>query len=227
MALVPHPASLPLFSAVPQHNSCSHRGPSEPSCTLASPSAASREACPRPGLGRCWRGRAGLCSSGAACLDLAWSWADSGCLLRGQCGSHSAPEGMGNSYGPALPALFRAADPMCSLSLPDPNQRRPDVDSSPCSVCKAASTGVLEEDTSLYRHVFSSFSSFCKRADKQRSGLRVWVAHWWLLPSCRCWRKSPWGRCLSLSVGHIQYHYTDYCFFPDVLIGLLSLTLAN
>ena len=39
--------------------------------------------------------------------------------------------------------------------------------------------------------------------------------------------ETPWGRCLSLSVGHMQYHYTDYCLFPDVLIGLLSLTLAN
>ena len=35
------------------------------------------------------------------------------------------------------------------------------------------------------------------------------------------------GTRLSLRMGHMQYHYPDYCFFPDVLIALLSLTLAN
>lgn len=39
--------------------------------------------------------------------------------------------------------------------------------------------------------------------------------------------EAAWGRCLSLRVGHMQYHYPDYCVFPDVLIGLLSLTVAN
>lgn len=39
--------------------------------------------------------------------------------------------------------------------------------------------------------------------------------------------EAPWGRWLSLSLGHMQYHYTDYCFFPDILIALPSLTPAN
>lgn len=29
------------------------------------------------------------------------------------------------------------------------------------------------------------------------------------------------------SVGRLRCHFADYCFSPDVLIGLLSLTLAN
>lgn len=41
------------------------------------------------------------------------------------------------------------------------------------------------------------------------------------------WLEALWGKSLSPSVGHPRYHHTDYCFFPDVLIGLLSLMLVS
>lgn len=78
--LLPHPASPPSALICSSASTADHDLP-EPSCTLASPSAASRGACPRPGPCHCQTERGRLCSPAATSFDLGRSWADSGVCL--------------------------------------------------------------------------------------------------------------------------------------------------
>lgn len=74
--------------------------------------------------------------------------------------------------------------------------------------------------------IMPPLSSHCRRADEQGSGLRPRVAGGCDVPATA--GGSPPGLVSQPRVWDTRrYHYTDYCFFPDILIGLLSLSLVN
>lgn len=129
-------------------NSCPRRGSPELSCTRASPSAPPGEVrLPRPGPGHCRSGRTVLKQPPS-------SWDSLGQTLRVCLVTDVVavvPQwGWGRALGVPHLSCSRSPTP-CA----DPNRKRPEVDSSPCSRMQGGQHRVLDEDAFLYHHVSS------------------------------------------------------------------------